>query len=167
MRSFGPVRAARFDPHPEPPGVTSGELVLYGACDLVTAIAERYQHRRAVHLADPDEPVVYSWHPTRTLHLIDLGGPGALRLGASHAICSGSRSVARAWARALRSTWPGADGICYASSMTGRSCAALWAPARTTFPAAPDFSALLGLRSPEWQSLIEGVCAEIGYDYWP
>jgi len=77
MRSFAPVRVPRFDPHPEPPGTTSGELVLYDVCDLVTAIAERYKHRRAVHLADPDEPVVYSWHPTRTLRMIDLAGPGA------------------------------------------------------------------------------------------
>ncbi|MHB1598530.1 MAG: RES family NAD+ phosphorylase [Acidimicrobiales bacterium] len=141
--------------------------MLYDASDLVTAIAERYKHRRAVHLADPDEPVVYSWHATRTLRMADLAGPGALRLGASHAICSGPRSVARAWGRALHATWPGPDGICYSSSMNGRSCAALWAPARTTFPAAPDFSALLSLRSRAWQSLVDGACAGIGYDCWP
>lgn len=53
MRSCGPLVSARFDPHPEPTCDASGELVLYAATDLLTAIGERYQRRRMVYRADP------------------------------------------------------------------------------------------------------------------
>lgn len=167
MRTYGPLRTARFDPHPEPPGEASGELVLYAACDLPTVIAERYQHRRAVGLADAVRPVVYSWFATRPFRLLDLTGPAALRLGASHAISTGPRAVCRSWARALRSAWPDADGLRYSSSTTGRECLALFAPAVASFPSAPALALPVNLGSPQWQALIQGVCAELGYDYWP
>lgn len=166
MRTYGPRRTARFDPHPEPPGAASGELVLYAARDLPTVIAERYQRRRAVDLSEAARPVVYSWFATRALRLLDLTGPGALRLGASHAINTGPRAVCRSWARALRSAWPEADGLRYSSSMTGRECLALWAPAIDSFPPAPSFALPMDLSSREWQALIQGACAELGYDYW-
>ena len=125
MRSYGPLSSARFDPHPEPAGDTSGELALYAAADLLTAIAERYQRRRLLHLADPSDPIAYSWRPARALNLVDVTGVGAVRLGASHGINSGPKAVCRRWARAVRAAWPSADGLRYSSSMTGHDCVVL------------------------------------------
>jgi hypothetical protein len=167
MRTFGPLRTARFDPHPMPASSNSGEEALYAATDLLSAIGERYQRQRAVHISDPTNPVAYSWFPTRSLHLVDLSGPGAVRLGASHVINTGPRSVCRTWARAIRLAWANADGIRYSSSMTGLDCAVLWAPARNSFPAAPDFAEFMSAPAPAWQALIQGACVQLGYDYWP
>lgn len=167
MRSWGPLETARFDPHPEPPHDTSGELVLYAASDLVTAVAERYQHRRALELGDHRQPVVYSWSPLRRLRLLDLSGSGAVRLGASHVINSGPKPVSRRWAQAFRTAWPDADGLRYTSSMAGHDCAVLWAPAADTFPSAPALALPVSLRATAWQALLEGVCATLGFDYLP
>lgn len=167
MRAFGPLRSARFDPHPEPPGMSSNERVLYVSGDLLTAIAERYQRRRAVILSEPTSPIVYSWSPLRVLRLVDLTGTGATRLGASQALTTGPRSVTRRWARAMRATWPDADGLYYRSSMSGGGCAACWGPAADSFPDKPAFAVPIDFPSREFQDLVQAACAELGYDYWP
>ena len=48
MRSYGPLPAARFDPHPEPAAESRTELVLYASETLLTALAERFQHNREI-----------------------------------------------------------------------------------------------------------------------
>lgn len=167
MRSYGPVASARFDPHPEPADAASGELVLYVACDLLTAIAERYQRRRMVSLIDPAFPVVCSWSATRDLSLIDVTSVGTVRLGASHAINAGPKKVCRRWAQAIRAAWPSVDGMLYSSSMTGRDCAVLWTPAGDSFPPGPAFAEFMASPGSHWQRLIQKACADLGYDYWP
>lgn len=167
MRAYGPLLSARFDPHPEPASDISGELVLYAACDLLTAIAERYQRRRMVYLSDPDSPIAFSWPATRDLNLVDVTNVGAVRLGASHAINSGPKAVCRRWARAIRATWPDTDGMRYSSSMTGRDCTVLWAPANDTFPPWPAFAEFIASPGTYWQRLIQKACVDLGYDYWP
>lgn len=167
MRSFGPLPTARFDPHPEPPAESSGEKVLYAAGDLLTAIAERYQRRRAVVLKEGTSPIVYSWSTRRDLRLIDLTGAGAVRLGASQALITGPRPVTRRWSRAIRAAWPQADGLRYRSSMTGHDCAVLWAPAADSFPEQPSLAVPISFPSQKLQALIQGACAELSYDYWP
>jgi len=166
LRTVGPLSSARFDPHPDATATASGsEGVLYAASDLPTAVAERFQHARELRRHQPDNPVVYAWFPTRVVHLIDLTDVGALRLGAAHAINSARKDVTRSWARALRSTWPDADGLRYTSAMTGRMCAALWAPARDSFPPAPTFALLVSHPAPTWQRLLRAAAAELGYSY--
>ena len=167
MRSYGPVTSARFDPHPGPVSDTSGELALYVAGDLLTAIAERYQRRRMVHLADPASPIAYSWPATRALSLIDVTDVGAVRLGASHAINSGPKAVCRRWARAIRAAWPAADGMRYSSALSGRDCAVLWTPAAGSFPPGPAFAKAMASPGSHWQRLVQKACADLGYDYWP
>jgi RES domain len=167
MRSYGPLSSARFDPHPEPAGHTSGELALYAAADLLTAIAERYQRRRLLHLADPTDPIAYSWRPTRPLNLVDVTGVGAVRLGASHAINSGPKAVCRRWARSVRAAWPSADGMRYVSSMTGHDCVVIWAPGGDSFPPAPAFAEFMASPGSGWQSRLQHACAVLGYDHWP
>lgn len=167
MRSYGPVASARFDPHPEPASDISGELALYAASDLLTAIAERYQRRRMVYLTDPASPIAYSWFAARELTLVDLTDAGAVRLGASHAVNSGPKAVCRRWARAIRAAWPNADGMRYSSSMTGRDCAVLWAPAGGSFPSGPAFAEFVASPGSHWQRLVQKACVDLGYDYWP
>jgi hypothetical protein len=164
MRSYGPLPSARFDPHPPPPGLHPTERVLYAASNLVAALAERFQKGREIRRHQPVEPVVYAWTPTRPLRLLDLTGRAATRLGASHTISAGPKDVTRSWARALRATWPTADGLFYSSAMTGEPCFALWAPAQNSFPAAPAFSALLSHPATSWNNLLRAAAAQIGYD---
>lgn len=74
-------------------------------------------------------------------------------------------AVTRTWARALRATWPDADGLRYTSSLTGRPCAALWAPARDSFPGAPAFALLISHPAPLWQDQLRNAAAELGYTF--
>jgi hypothetical protein len=164
MRSFGPLPSARFDPHPPPAGMHPTERVLYAGSNLVTALAERFQKVREIRRHQPDEPIVYSWVATRPLRLLDLTGRAATRLGASHTISAGPKNVTRGWARALRATWPEADGSLYSSAMTGEQCVALWAPAQSSFPDAPGFSALLSHPASSWTDVLRAAAAQIGYD---
>ena len=165
MRRYGPLPAARFDPHPEPASADSGELVAYAAQTLLTAVAERFQHNRELRRDDPTAPIAYAWLPTRRLRLLDLTGPGAVALGAAHALSGWSKDVTRAWARALRTTWPAADGLLYSSSMTGQPCAALWAPAADSYPGAPTFARAIADPAGGWQDTLRDACAELAYTY--
>lgn len=165
LRHFGPLPSARFDPHSPPPHTSPTEGVLYAGTDLLTALAERFQHLREIRRDQPGDPVAYSWAPTRPLQLLDLTDSAAVRLGASHVINTGRKDVTRVWARALRAAWPEADGVLYSSPMTGRNCTALWTPAQNSFPPAPAFATLMTYPAPEWQNTLRGAAAELGYTY--
>ena len=165
LRGYGPLPSARFDPHPEPASDGSGELVAYAARTLLTAVAERFQHNREVRRDDAERPVAYAWRPTRGLRLIDLTGPGAVALGASHALSSYRKDVTRNWARAVRGAWPRADGLLYSSAMTGEDCVALWAPAADSYPGAPTFARALGDPAESWQSTLRNACAQLAFSY--
>lgn len=166
MRVFGPLASARFDPHPEPATADGPERVLYAAATLLTALAERFQHGREIRTDDPSGPVAYAWLPTRSLTLVDLTGPAATRLGASYAISAGPKPVTRAWARAIRRTWPDVDGLLYSSAMTGEDCLVFWAPAADSFPEAPTYARLVGDASTiGWQTLLRSAAVQIGYDF--
>ena len=166
MRSFGPLDSARFDPHPPPAGDHRQERVLYAARDLVTALAERFQHGREIRCHQPTDPIVYAWKPMRPLRLLDVTGLSPLRLGASQLLSTGPKRQTRTWARALRKAWPLADGLLYQSSMAGRVCAALWAPAGDSFPTWPSFAKLLADPAAAWSSLLRNAAAQIHCDYY-
>jgi hypothetical protein len=166
MRGFGPLESARFDPHPLPVGPYSIERVLYAAGDLVTALAERFQNGREIRCRQPFDPVVYAWMPTRPLQLLDVTGLSALRIGASQLLSTGPRRHTRIWARALRAAWPHADGLLYQSSMAGRPCVALWAPAFDGLPAAPEFSKLLADPAAVWVGLLRDAAVQVHYEFY-
>lgn len=166
LRSFGPLPTGRFDPHPEPAAEHPGERILYAAGSLTTDLAERFQAGREIWGTQPDRPIAYSWFPTRPLRLIDLTGEGALRVGASHTLNSGPKRVTRSWARAIRNAWPDIDGLLYTSSMTGRLCVAIWAPAADSFPRHPQFARLLADPAQQWVEVLQNVAAEIHYDFF-
>lgn len=159
LRRFGPVRDCRFDPHEPPPRVQS-EGVAYFALDVATAVAERFQHARNVDRRF-HRPHLVGFRPSRTLRLLDLTGTWPLRAGASHVINTGRHDICRAWARAIRATWPDVDGLWHTSSLTALPCATLWNPAADAFPAAPAIDTPLthaGL-----VDVLERICTRIGY----
>jgi len=166
MCAYEPLAAARFDPHPPPPDDHPIERILYAATDLVTALAERFQNGREIRCRQTTAPIVYSWMPTRTLRLIDVTDLSALRLGASQLLSTGPQRHTRSWAVAIRRTWPTADGLLYQSSMAGRDCVALWAPAANSFPARPAFARLLSDPAPEWIRALRNAAATIHYDFF-
>ena len=137
-RTFGPLPTMRYDPHPEP-AAPSLEGVLYTATSLGTALAETFQATRVVD-SGSFRPQVTAWTPTRDLRLLDLTGGWALRNGAAFSLTTAPKSTCRTWARQIRATWPDLDGLWAPSTMTGDANVVLWNPARTSLPAAPDFS---------------------------
>lgn len=142
LRSWGPSASCRWEPHPEPPAEHADEGVLYASTDLATALVEVFQATRRV---DPytGRPKATSWTPTRSVNLLALTDDWLLRNGASAALPSGPLATCRAWARAIRRTWPDLDGLWTASTLTGRPNVTLWAPAVDTFPDLPAFSEYL------------------------
>ncbi len=138
LRRFGPIPTMRYDPQPEP-AAPSVEGVLYTATSLATSLAETFQATRVID-SHSFGPQITAWTPTRGLRLLDLTGGWALRNGAAFALATAPKSTCRAWARQIRATWPDLDGLWAPSTMTGSNNVVLWNPARTSFPAAPDFS---------------------------
>lgn len=116
MRSFGPT-SARFDPHEEPPH-DQNRAVLYAAGSLPTALAEAFSATRVIE-RKRDDPWLVSFALAEPVSLLDLAGDWPTRAGASQAISSGRKDVARSWARAIYEEYE-VDGLVYPSSMSGR-----------------------------------------------
>jgi hypothetical protein len=117
---------------------------MYTASDFATAVVETFQRTGKI---DPhsDRPKGTSWMATRPLRLLRLTDDWGLRNSASASLTSAPQSTCRAWARAIRETWPDLDGLWTPSTLTGRANITLWAPAKDAFPAAdgPAFSEYL------------------------
>lgn len=115
MRTFGPT-ATRFDPHQPPPHAqTRG--VLYAAGSVPTALAETFGATRVLERRR-DEPWLAGWRLATRLRLLDLSGAWPTRAGASQALNSGRKDIAREWARAVYEEYD-VDGVWYPSSMSG------------------------------------------------
>lgn len=160
LRHWGPLNF-RFDPQPDGPPALGDEGVAYAATDVPTAVAEVFQDTRVVNVTR-GAPWLAGWRPTRELTLLDLTGTWPLKIGAFHAINTGRRDHARAWARALRAAWPQADGLLHTSSMTGVRCVTLFNPARDGFPPRPGFHQALG--DPRLSQALLNAVASIGYE---
>ncbi|WP_029136727.1 RES family NAD+ phosphorylase [Nakamurella lactea] len=159
LRTFGPLKTARFDPHPPPLGDHPGYGVAYTAFDIATCAAEVFQASRTIALTDEHD--VTGWPPTRDLQLLDLTDTWALRNGASNSLASWKRSTCRAWSAAIRDSWPDLDGLVSRSTMTGREMVTLFDPSLTAFPAAPSFRRPLD--HPAIQATMVRAAAECGY----
>lgn len=139
FRAWGPAANARFDHHLNDgagrPQLQSRKIV-YAAKKGITCIAEVFQATRVVNRVDND-PYLCVFSPTRDLTLLDLTGRFATRMGASLAIHSGPRHLAREWARALYDAFDH-DGLLYLSSMDpGAPAIALNERAEDAMPDAP------------------------------
>ncbi len=162
LRTFGPIRSCRFDPHPDGPATEhQGIGVLYAAGNLQTSLAEVFQITRVIDCVS-GAPAASAFHLRRTVKLLDLTGEWPVRSGASHVINTGRRSAARAWARAFVAVWPDIDGLRHTSSMTGGSCTTLFSPAADALPGRPDHSFLL--TEPAYRDWTFVAADMIGYD---
>ena len=144
FRDFGPT-GARFDPH-LPPRHAQERHVLYAAGSIPTAIAEAFGATRVIELSR-DGPFLAAFSLVRPLHLLDLASDWPTRAGASQAISSGRKDIAREWARAIFEEYE-VDGLWYPSSMSGTTrragdprlhghAVALCGRARSALPAHP------------------------------
>lgn len=159
FRTFGPLRTARFDPHPEPQADHPGCGVAYTGLDIATCAAECFQRDRVIALTD--ELDLTGWTPTRTLRLLNLTGTWALRNGAASSLASAKRPVCRAWSAKIHSTWPDLDGLLSRSTMTGSEMVTLFEPASDSFPAAPGFRRPLD--HPLAQAIMVDTAGKCGY----
>lgn len=163
LRIFGPLAGLRWDPHPPPCAEHPAFGVSYAALDVATCVAEVFQTRRLIR-AD-DSVHLTSWTPTRDLQLLDLTGGWALRNGASYSLHAAPKSTCRAWANAIRKTWPDLDGLYVPSTLTGAPNVVLFDASRDSFPAAPAFSRPLG--SPAVFDVLDRIAARLGYRLRP
>lgn len=160
LRSYGPLSLMRFDPHPEPIG-QHAEGVMYAGTAIAGALSETFQATRTIDTASY-QPQLTAWRPTRELRLLDLTGTWALRNQAAYALSAAPKPTCRAWARAIRGTWPDLDGLWAPSTMTGAPNVVLWNPAASSFPASPSFSRPLA--DPTVRAIVTRVASrELGY----
>lgn len=172
FRHYGPT-SARFDPQPPPPG-TGERAVLYAAGSIATALAEAFGSTRVIELSR-DGPYLVGFRLARSVRLLDLASDWPTRAGASQAISSGPKEVARAWARAVYEEYPVA-GLWYPSSMSGTTprsgdprlhgyALALFDPARGALPARPHLN--LALDHPALGAALARVAERFGYALLP
>lgn len=174
FREYGPIDA-RFDPHPPPVDVHPGDGVLYavveGAADASSAredsafaacLLEVFQQTRMIRRGD-GAPTLAAFAPVRPLRLLDLSDSDWVAVaGGNSAISSGERSRSREWARAIRATYPGIDGVVSASSVVPSArIAALWSPAADALPRHP--LAQLRLDREELSGVIDAAADRYGY----
>ena len=137
FRHYGPTNA-RFDHH-EPPPRVQDRGILYAAGHPRTPLAEVFQAGRTIN-ARRDEPWLVGFRLVTDVRLLDLTGLWSTRAGASLAISSGARPVARRWSGAIYEAYPAAAGLWYGSSMDGNApCVALFERAQAALPGRPSF----------------------------
>lgn len=160
FRDYGPIPGSRFDHH-EPPPHRQDRAILYAASEITTCLAEIFQDRRAIYPLR-DDPWLAGFLLARGVKLLDLTGSWPTRAGASMAISTGSRRLARAWSRAIHQAYPDVWGLWYPSSMhANRPAVALFERAQTSLPETPLFHRSLAdaLLAPA----LELASAELGY----
>ena len=116
IRTYGPT-TARFDPQEEPPH-DQPRGVMYAAGSIPTAIVEFFGATRTIE-RNREAPYICGFRLARGLRLLDLSSQWPTRAGASQAISSGQKVIARMWARAIYAELS-VDGLFDPSSMTGR-----------------------------------------------
>jgi hypothetical protein len=163
LRSFGPL-GSRFDQHvPDVAGnpCEQKRAILCAAAHIDTCVAEVFQHTRRVDRVRK-APWLVIFDLAHAVTLLDLTGAFCTRVGASTALCSGSRKRARDWSRDFYEAYPRIDGLCYASSMNGHAPAvALYERAGAALPPAPRFNRSLA-DDPLFEAL-QHAAARLGY----
>jgi hypothetical protein len=159
FRFYGPLNA-RFDPHDPPPRLQS-RGVLYAATLPAAALAEFFQTRRTIN-ARHRQPWLVGFTLIRDVRLLDLTGLWPTRAGASMALGSGPRPRARAWARAIYSAYPQAEGVWYGSSMHANTpCLALFERAQDALAPRPQVHRALA--DATLRSFLANVAADLSF----
>lgn len=163
FRPFGPLASARFDHHPDPPGIHPGYGILYAATGIKTAVAEVFQEGRNVDRRGR-EPWLAGFTLVRGLELLDLTGDWPTRAGASMNINSGPRPRCRRWSRRIHEAYAQVEGLLYSSSMhANRPAVALYERAAHALSASPQIH--MPLAHPGLVQGLEKIAGELGYDF--
>ena len=165
FRSFGPLDG-RFDHHlpdeqGEPTSQTRG--ILYGAEEGATCFAEVFQRTRVIDRFRR-EPWLLAFELATPLKLLDLTGSFATRAGASMALMTGPRAVARRWAQAFYDAYPDVQGVYYPSSMYANAPAIALnerAATKGAMPGLPSFHRALADNAVH--TVIRNDARKIGY----
>lgn len=144
FRKYGPT-TSRFDHHPPPPREHSNKAVAYfthGPGAFTAAVAEFFQDdagRMKPIDRDLHQPHISVIKLAGELRLLDLTSGWTTRAGGNQAICSGARSAAREWARAIhRHHRQHIHGVAWTSSVWGPGrCIAVWEHGTSAMPASP------------------------------
>jgi hypothetical protein len=172
FRAYGPLKY-RFDHHPLPRGSHRFRSIMYVAAEgamptgirrssLRTCLAEVF--RPGPIALSRDSPYFALFDIVRTLRLLDLADSSwVTQAGGNGAICSGLRSTARDWSRAIYRHYPDLDGLYYLCShdSSARSVA-LYERAHDALPTAPTFNRALG--DPALRAAVETYATELKLD---
>ena len=162
FRTYGPVASGRFDHHLPPPAEEPDRGILYMAGDVATAIAETFQDTRTIDRVHQD-PWLCAFRLEHDLPKLDLTGTWPTKAGASQAIATGRRDVARAWSRAIYAAFADVQCLIYASSMSGGSTnVAIYERGEWTLPDRPALN--IPLSHPGLSSDLERIAETYGYD---
>lgn len=160
FRSFGPT-GARCDHHPPPRRRHRTRSILYASDSGPTSLAEVFQDTRVIDRST-DTPVLAAFRIVEDLQLLDLTGAWPTRAGASMAINSGPRGIARHWSRTIYAAYPEVQGLRYASSMHANQPAfALYERARSALP--PSALMDLPLSDPGLAAPLAEAAIRFGY----
>jgi hypothetical protein len=162
FRSYGPVATGRFDHHEPPPHDDLSRSIYYVSDSAATAIVETYQDTRVIDRMDRD-PWLVAFELESDFVALDLTGGWPTRAGASQAIASGRRDVARAWSRLIWSEYGDVRGIWYPSAMAGggRNLAA-FERGQSNLPDHPSLN--LPLSHPGLLADLNRIATEYGYN---
>ncbi len=165
FRSFGPLDG-RFDHHlPDAQGdpASQARRILYGAEEGATCFAEVFQRTRVIDRFRR-EPWLVGFEIATPLKLLDLTGSFATRAGASMALMTGPRAVARCWAQTFHEAYSELQGVYYPSSMYANAPAIALnerAVGGGGLPAVPGFHRALADNA--LHTVIRNVARETGY----
>lgn len=165
FRYFGPT-SSRFDHRVRDAEGKAHEQdrgIIYAATDIVTALAESFQLKRAVNRA-ANQPWLVSAQSSCDLSLLDLTDTFPVRAGGSMKLVSGATAYSQNWSRAFYECYPAIHGLYYPSSLTNRPVMGLYEHASSLdpFEFPPRFHRALNdalLLEP-----LRNACREIGYD---
>lgn len=165
LRTFGPVKGMRFDPHPVPPGVHPDHGVMYTAGDFLTTFAEVFYETRVIDRHD-ESPVLVSWKPTRPLLLLDLTQRWSVRNSAATSLqMIDDKNITQVWAREIqRQLGSQIDGLVHTSSVGGGCNYTLFERSKRipSFPSRPLFS--VGLADAAAELIIEDARFELNFE---
>lgn len=166
-RHFGPLNG-RFDHHElDADGFPCEDsrgimYVATGDYQFPVTLAEVFQSERMIDRY-VNTPTYAAFRMTRDVVLLDLTGTFPTAAGASMAIHTGNREIARKWSRLFYDTYPQIDGLYYCSSMhSHQPVVALYERSRDTLPDKPEVHRALADNA--FQNLIFKNAEQIGYN---
>lgn len=162
FRTHGPVANGRFDHHLLPAGDRSDRGIYYGALDAATAVVEAFQDTRTIDRAHED-PWLVALDLQYALPALDLKGSWPTKAGASQALATGRRDIARAWSRAIYAAYSNLHGLIYRSAMVGGATnVGIYERGVSTLPDRPVLN--LPLSHPGLTVPLNRIAETYGYD---